>query len=445
LPDQLDDVPARELPVRWAISDHARLLLTLALSGLALAILTRRPEFAGIAAPPLLLLATRRRHRPAQVSLRLRPPSGPVTEGQVVSLSAQLDGHDGCSAEFEIAPAALVVTGPAITVPATTGPATTGPATTGPATRGPVGQQGGQVQLWYQPRRWGYRPAGTLMITLRDDARLTEAMLELELPRLECLPLPASMSRPIVLSRLPSRLGEHTARAAGDGVEFAGVRQYVPGDRQRRINWSATTRHGSIHLSTFTAERTQNVVVIADTATDVGDPGNSTVDFVLRGAAGVIAAYVGSRDRIGLINFGTGVAWMPPGHGRRHAAGLMNLLVREVAGADRADIMTRLPRAALPPGALILVFSPLIGRRIVEAVRDLREWGFSVLVVDVLASAPELGTGMLSSLALRVWQLEQQAMRFSLEQLGVPVVRWDGTTSLDDPLAPFTRRALVAR
>jgi hypothetical protein len=36
-------------------------------------------------------------------------------------------------------------------------------------------------------------------------------------------------------------------------------------------------------------------------------------------------------------------------------------------------------------------------------------------------------------------------MRFSLEQLGVPVVRWDGTTSLDDPLAPYTRRAMVVR
>jgi uncharacterized protein (DUF58 family) len=430
LPEQLDDIPARQLPVTWAVSSHARLLLTLALSGLALAILTRRPEFAGVAAPPLLLLATRRRDRPAEVSLRLRSVSGAVTEAEVVALTAQIDGQRGYGVEFEIAPAAQVVAGPAIAVPAETG------------------HDSSQVRLWYQPQRWGFRPAGTLMLTLRDEARLSEGTLEVELPRLECLPLPARMTAPIVLSRLPSRLGEHSARTAGEGVEFAGVRAYIPGDRQRRINWSATTRYGSIYLSTFAAERTQNVVVIADTTVDIGDPGQSTVDLVLRGAAGAIGAYVASRDRVGLINFGAAVSWIPPGYGRRHAARLMTVLLRSTGGSglsDRPDIMTRMPRAALPSGALILVFSPMIGRRIIEAVRDLRERGFTVLVVDVLTSVPEIGRGTVTSLALRVWQLEQQAMRFSLEQLGVPVVRWDGTTSLDDPLAPYTRRAMVVR
>ena len=33
---------------------------------------------------------------------------------------------------------------------------------------------------------------------------------------------------------------------------------------------------------------------------------------------------------------------------------------------------SRLPRAALPPGALILVFSPLVDPRLVETLRDLR-------------------------------------------------------------------------
>jgi hypothetical protein len=43
-----------------------------------------------------------------------------------------------------------------------------------------------------------------------------------------------------------------------------------------------------------------------------------------------------------------------------------------------------------------------------------------------------------------MWHLEQQAVRFSLTQIGVPVVHWDGVDSLDTPLAPYTRRVLVA-
>src|SRR6202042_3334231 len=111
----------------------------------------------------------------------------------------------------------------------------------------------------------------------------------------ECAPLPASLNSSILLSRLPSRLGEHPARAIGDGGEFDGVREFVPGDRQRRINWPATTRHGTLHLTTFAAERTQNVVVIADVTFDIGAPGMSTHDLALRGAAGVLSRYVTSR------------------------------------------------------------------------------------------------------------------------------------------------------
>jgi uncharacterized protein (DUF58 family) len=105
----------------------------------------------------------------------------------------------------------------------------------------------------------------------------------------------------------------------------------------------------------------------------------------------------------------------------------------------------RLPRAALPPGALILVFSPLADHRLVETLRDLRQRGFAVLIIDVLAGEPWLGRGRTARLAHRLWRLEHQAIRFSLRELGVPVVEWDGQQSLDLPLAPFTRRALVTR
>ena len=48
--------PVQQVEVRWRPSRHARRLLTLALAGLLLAMLTRRPELVGVAAPPLLLL-----------------------------------------------------------------------------------------------------------------------------------------------------------------------------------------------------------------------------------------------------------------------------------------------------------------------------------------------------------------------------------------------------
>jgi uncharacterized protein (DUF58 family) len=123
----------------------------------------------------------------------------------------------------------------------------------------------------------------------------------------------------------------------------------------------------------------------------------------------------------------------------------MDLLLGSKPGWEQNAALTRLPKAALPPGALILVFSPLLHPRLVEALRDLRERGFSVLVVDVLTTAPPARSrDRVAGLARRIWRLEQQAIRFSLTELGIPVVHWDGQQSLDEPLAPYTRRVMLA-
>jgi uncharacterized protein (DUF58 family) len=106
--------------------------------------------------------------------------------------------------------------------------------------------------------------------------------------------------------------------------------------------------------------------------------------------------------------------------------------------------ISRLPRAALPPGALIIVFSPLLDIRLVETLRDLRERGFTLLIVDVLNAVPEGGTDRIAGLARRIWRMEQQAIRFSLRELGIPVVHWDGEQSLDEPLAPYARRTMLS-
>jgi uncharacterized protein (DUF58 family) len=410
--------------VRWGLSVHARRLVTIALAGLIIAVVTRRAEFAGVSAPALLMLATWRSHRSAEVTLRVTIDDPSVVEGAQSVVTVEIRGHDDFDARLAVEPADHVTAGAAVVVPA--------------------GRPARVVRLELEPTRWGTRSLGMLAITFTDRYRLTEGKALVALPVVTCRPLPARLGSSVVLSRLPSRLGEHPARTTGDGGEFAGVREFVPGDRQRRINWPATTRQGTLHLTTFAAERTQHVVVIADETTDVGEPGATSLDLVLRGAAGTITRYLAARDRVGLIIFAGRLSWIAPGQGQRHFQRLLDLMMATPGGWERAGGLTRLPRAALPPGALIIVFSPLLDPRIIEALRDLRERGFSVLVVDVLNAEPAHDRSRMSSLTSQVWRLEQQAIRYSLTQIGVPVVHWDGMTSLDEPLAPYTRRAMVA-
>jgi hypothetical protein len=67
-------------------------------------------------------------------------------------------------------------------------------------------------------------------------------------------------------------------------------------------------------------------------------------------------------------------------------------------------------------------------------LRDMRERGFAILVVDVLNADPPVRPRSTDRMARRIWRMEQEAIRFSLRELGVPVVHWDGIGSLDLPL-----------
>jgi uncharacterized protein (DUF58 family) len=434
-------VAANEIDVRWRPSRHARRLLTLAAAGLLLAVVTRRPELAGLAGPAVLLLGAGRATRsalPGRLGVRVGLTATRIYEGEPAAVDVAVydvgdvaDAGDGPDVEeprqdarydarWELEPGRGIEPGSAIAV------------------------NGQAARFTFAIDRWGKRKLGTVTLTLHDRWRLTEGRVEYALPTIDCYPSPAVQRNEVVLSKLPNRLGEHRARVPGDGTEFTGVREFVPGDRQRAINWPASTRLGRLQVNTFAAERSQDVVLLVDSTSDVGKPGQSALDLGLRGAAGAARAHLAARDRVGVITYQWGGArWLAPSLGRRQVYRIIDALLQSDTGFARGAVFSRLPRAALPPGALVIAFSPLLDGRFVEALRDMRERGFALIVIDVLNAEPPHRRAFADNLARRIWRLEQEAIRFSLRELGVPVVAWDGTAPLDLPLAPYTRRPLV--
>ncbi|HLK00824.1 MAG TPA: DUF58 domain-containing protein [Streptosporangiaceae bacterium] len=417
---------ATELRLQWRLSRHARRLLTLGLAAALAATLARRPEFTGIAAIALLPLAAGRISRPAAMTVRVRPSSRRVFEGEQVAISASCSGADGWSVRWTLVPG------------------------DGLNNAGPTFRDGDSVRLLAAAEHWGRRRMGAVEVTLRDRWRLFEGHAEHVLPTVDCYPHPAAQRTRVVLSRLPNRLGEHVARTPGEGTEFAGVRDYVPGDRQRSINWAASTRRGRLQVNMFAGERSQDVVLVVDATSDVGEPGTSALDLALRGAAAAAHAYLDARDRVGVIAYQWGgVAWRPPGLGKRQVYRIIDTMLSASPYASdggevaRGGSFRRMPRAALPPGSLVVVFSPLLDQRFIETLRELRERGFTILVIDVLNATPPSRPRLADKLARRLWTMEQEAIRFSLRELGVPVTHWDGTQPLDLPLAGYSRRPLV--
>ena len=439
-------VQADEIEVRWRPSRHARRLLTLAAGGLLLAVVFRRPELAGLAAPALLLLGAGRATRgglPERLTVRVGLTSTRIYEGEPAAVDVVVSGAAepaGAAGAADPPVAAVASSGARFDARWALEPGR------GIEPGSATAVNGQAARFTFTIERWGKRKLGTVTLTVHDHWRLAEGRVALALPAIDCYPSPAVQRTEVVLSKLPNRLGEHRARVPGDGTEFTGVREYVPGDRQRAINWPASTRLGRLQVNTFAAERSQDVVLLVDATSDVGEPGRSALDLGLRGAAGAARAYLNGRDRVGVITYQWGGAhWLAPSLGRRQLYKIIDVLLSADTGYARGAVFSRLPRAALPPGSLVVAFSPLLDGRFVEALRDMRERGFSLIVVDVMNTEPPVRRLFADIAARRIWTMEQQAIRFSLRELGVPVLPWDGVTALDLPLAPYTRRPLVGR
>ena len=102
--------------MHWGLSAHARRLLTLALAGLVLAVGTGRPEFAGLAAPALLLLATIRRTRPAQLGVRVSLTDSQLIEGTDAAVIVDVADPGEFDADVRIEPGDGIAAGPAETL-----------------------------------------------------------------------------------------------------------------------------------------------------------------------------------------------------------------------------------------------------------------------------------------------------------------------------------------
>ncbi|KIF01197.1 hypothetical protein PL81_36890, partial [Streptomyces sp. RSD-27] len=264
------------------------------------------------------------------------------------------------------------------------------------------------VELVLTAGRWGRWTLGTVDVDVYDGGGLARRTVRVDLGEIAVFPLPGHAGLTPVPVRLPQRLGEHTAAQRGEGVEVTGVHPYVPGERQRRIHWPATTRRGTVQVHRFAAESAADTVVLLDALADVVDPvtGASSLDETFRAAAGLVRAYLRTHDRVGVVSVGGTTRWLRPGSGQGyfHRIAESVLDVRKDL-AHRSEGLGPLPPPALPGGALVYVVTPLADQRIFDVLHQVRRRANPVVVVEVPTGDPVVEPGDAEGeLALRLWR-----------------------------------------
>jgi uncharacterized protein (DUF58 family) len=197
-------------------------------------------------------------------------------------------------------------------------------------------------------------------------------------------------------------------------------------------------------------ERNNDVIFFVDSFEEARRGGAGTLDFAVRATAALADAYVGRRDRVGLVSFGGILRWLQPGMGTVQLYRVIDaLLDTEVILSYYWTNIEVIPRRMLPPSALVIALSPLIDRRSVGALLDLRARGFDLAVIDVspvpFTLRPSSG---LDATAYDIWTLHREAVRHRLQSAGVAVAEWREGTPLQavlEEVRAFRRYARHAR
>ena len=115
--------------------------------------------------------------------------------------------------------------------------------------------------------------------------------------------------------------GRYHSSFKGRGMEFDEVREYVPGDDIRAIDWNVTARTGIPHIKKFVEEREMTVMLMVDisASNDFGSTPQLKRDLAAEVAAMLAFSATRNNDRIGLILFSDQVEkYIPPRKGPRH-------------------------------------------------------------------------------------------------------------------------------
>lgn len=415
--------------VSWHPSRGTRRLATVALLALAAALITGHAGLLLLAAPLLAVLAVAPHgRRPDDVEISATASAGRCFEREEIELTVTAKVAD----QMEVISLLLALPAEFDLV-------------AGPAAQVTLDCRTAEASWTVRPAVWGRRRIGPVQMTCRSRGGTWSTTAQAWAGPIDVFPRPPAVRPRLVPPELLRRIGEHTGRAVGEGIEFAAVRPYLPGDRLRDVNWAVTSRRGELHVNQRAAQRAADLVVMVDALSEVGPPGDTTLDAAVRGAAGLVSAYLRIGDRAGIVTLGGVLRWLGPAPGERQFYRIADMVLDVRFHSDVTPDLGRIPRTALPPGALVVLFSPLLDKRSLDAVADLRERGFPLIVVDVLRREPAApARSRTSDLALRIWRLDRDALRFSLESTGIPVISWLADEELDAVMAPVRRVPVMA-
>jgi uncharacterized protein (DUF58 family) len=168
--------------------------------------------------------------------------------------------------------------------------------------------------------------------------------------------------------------GEYHSAFKGRGMAFSEVREYMPGDDIRSIDWNVTARFNHPYVKIFEEERELTVVLLIDVSAseNFGTQKQFKRDLITELCAVISFSAIQNNDKIGVIFFSDHVEkFIPPKKGKTHILRIISELIEFKPKNTKTDIgvALRYLTNAIKKKSIAFIISDFISDRYEDALK----------------------------------------------------------------------------
>jgi len=240
------------------------------------------------------------------------------------------------------------------------------------------------------------------------------------------------------LSRISTHSGIKKIRRIGHGYEFEQIKNYVPGDDYRGINWKASSRKSDLMVNQYEDERAQQLYCIVDKSRIMRLPFNglTLMEYAINATLAISNVALRKYDKAGLVTFSDVLgAVVKADNNPRQLNLILNQLYKEQERPVEAnyEVLYFSARKLISGRSLIFFFTNFESIYALErALPSLRKINQSHLLVVILFENTEIAhfaeenartlEDIYTQSAARKYLLEKKQISYKLLQFGIQTI-----------------------
>ena len=243
----------------------------------------------------------------------------------------------------------------------------------------------------------------------------------------------------VITSRAPKLLsGAMPLNVIGAGTEFYSLREFVPGDSLRSVNWKALAKKGKMMVNETVREDVMDVILLVDAreVSAVGGGKDTPLEMACRGAATYAKQLLDERNNVALMVYGETVERVDLDRGEHHLFKILTALSSAMPKGDlKLQIVLKDALPYIPSGSPIILFSSLDDdHTISEAFTQTISRGYTLTTISPSSLDFEERMKRIPEEPLLIARIERDNLISEIRSFGLHIGDWRDGESVNTVL-----------